>query len=403
MPLYKFAGKPHSLPFRERHAGHEPLGVPFGLPRLFRRRARSNSRSSKNSNGFNFDTQIIIQMHDAGMRIAEVPIPTYYGDEICYVDGMAYAADVTKDVITYRLQKAGFGDGSRIALNEEYQLKPSDDSSHGRITKLLQCRPPSRILDLGLLERAPVRAAAADGSPRRRRRRQRDRRGAGTHGCLLQGRSQRGNPVGGRSRLRHRPGWRTFSSTWSTPVTLISQVRDVLAPTGTALYLRAEHRALVSAVPLDPRDVRLRPAWHPRLHPSAGSSPGAASSSWSNAAGSPSARIEPVGLPLDALGVEGTRARSVRLADRLLVDLLAHHVRLPVHRRGDARQDLTPRSPAAIRSGRQAPAREAPHAPEVAARLGSRPAELGETRSDSSGYRVGSSVSATCLGRLNLA
>ena len=103
----------------------------------------------KNSNGFNFDTQIIIQLHDAGMRIAEVPIPTYYGDEICYVDGMGYAADVTKDVITYRLQKAGFGDGSRIALSEEYQLKPSDDSSHGRISKLLQCRPPSRILDLG--------------------------------------------------------------------------------------------------------------------------------------------------------------------------------------------------------------------------------------------------------------
>ncbi len=62
---------------------------------------------------------------------------------------MGYAADVTKDVITYRLQKAGFGDGSRIALSEEYQLKPSDDSSHGRISKLLQCRPPSRILDLG--------------------------------------------------------------------------------------------------------------------------------------------------------------------------------------------------------------------------------------------------------------
>ena len=91
----------------------------------------------QNSDGFNFDTQIIIQLHDAGMRIAEVPIPTYYGDEICYVDGMGYAADVTKDVVAYRLQKAGFGDGSRIALNEEYQLKPSEDSSHGRISTLL--------------------------------------------------------------------------------------------------------------------------------------------------------------------------------------------------------------------------------------------------------------------------
>ena len=95
------------------------------------------------------------------MRIAEVPIPTYYGDEICYVDGMGYAADVTKDVITYRLQKAGFGDGSRIALSEEYQLKPSDDSSHGRISKLLQFRPPVEDPGSGLFRWASVRATAA--------------------------------------------------------------------------------------------------------------------------------------------------------------------------------------------------------------------------------------------------
>ena len=62
---------------------------------------------------------------------------------------MGYAADVTKDVVAYRMQKAGFGDGSRIALNEEYQLKPSEDSSHGRISTLLESRPPSKILDLG--------------------------------------------------------------------------------------------------------------------------------------------------------------------------------------------------------------------------------------------------------------
>jgi SAM-dependent methyltransferase len=62
---------------------------------------------------------------------------------------MAYAADVTKDVLAYRFQKAGFGDGSRIALNEEYTLKPSEDSSHGRISTLLSSRAPSKVLDLG--------------------------------------------------------------------------------------------------------------------------------------------------------------------------------------------------------------------------------------------------------------
>src|SRR3546814_1921448 len=51
----------------------------------------------RNADGFNFDTQIIVQMHEAGRRIAEVPIPTYYGDEICYVDGVKYAKDRSEE------------------------------------------------------------------------------------------------------------------------------------------------------------------------------------------------------------------------------------------------------------------------------------------------------------------
>ena len=84
------------------------------------------------------------------MRIAEVPIPTYYGDEICYVDGMGYAADVTKDVVAYRLQKAGFGDGSRIALTEEYQLKPSRGQlARPDLHDAGAPAPRAKILDLG--------------------------------------------------------------------------------------------------------------------------------------------------------------------------------------------------------------------------------------------------------------
>ena len=47
-----------------------------------------------NSNDFHFDTEIIIQLLNAGQRIVELPIPTYYGDEICRVNGMKYAKDV---------------------------------------------------------------------------------------------------------------------------------------------------------------------------------------------------------------------------------------------------------------------------------------------------------------------
>ena len=51
---------------------------------------------------FHFDTEIIIKLQHQGMHIAEVPIPTYYGNEICYVDGMKYAKDVFAAVHRYR-------------------------------------------------------------------------------------------------------------------------------------------------------------------------------------------------------------------------------------------------------------------------------------------------------------
>jgi glycosyltransferase involved in cell wall biosynthesis len=148
MPLYKYLGNRVLSRFENATLGTELSEFHSGY-RAYSVSALKQIPFEQNSNGFNFDTQIIIQLHDAGMRIAEVPIPTYYGDEICYVDGIAYAADVTKDVLAYRLQKAGFGDGSRIALNEEYTLKPSEDSSHGRISTLLGSRASSKILDLG--------------------------------------------------------------------------------------------------------------------------------------------------------------------------------------------------------------------------------------------------------------
>ena len=266
MPLYKFAGNRILSRFENAALGTNLSEFHSGY-RAYSVAALKQLPFEKNSNGFNFDTQIIIQMHDAGMRIAEVPIPTYYGDEICYVDGMGYAADVTKDVITYRLQKAGFGDGSRIALSEEYQLKPSDDSSHGRISKLLQCRPPSRILDLGcssglLSERlrrmghyvVGVDVSEIDGV----RERTDEFFKADLNDGIPSGVGTDFDIVLAADVLEHvvNPG-NLIQSGEGGPVS--HRDRSVL---------RAEHRALVPEVPLDPRNVRLRPAGHSRLDPS---------------------------------------------------------------------------------------------------------------------------------------
>jgi SAM-dependent methyltransferase len=102
-----------------------------------------------NSDGFDFDTQIIIQLIDAGKRIAEIPIPTYYGDEICYVDGLRYAKDVTLDVLRYRASKLGFTSGDLGGVGEEYTLKDEPASSHAIVTRWMRQIPPARVLDLG--------------------------------------------------------------------------------------------------------------------------------------------------------------------------------------------------------------------------------------------------------------
>lgn len=102
-----------------------------------------------NSDGFDFDTQIIAQVVHAGGTIVEVPIPTYYGDEICYVNGLQYARDVVRDVVEFKLATKGFGTQEWVPTPEEYAFKEGDGSSHAEMLQMLTDLPPSRILDLG--------------------------------------------------------------------------------------------------------------------------------------------------------------------------------------------------------------------------------------------------------------
>lgn len=103
----------------------------------------------RNTDAFDFDTQIIVQLINAGMRIREIPVPTYYGDEICYVNGMRYAKDVLKDVLEYRLALKGFGTCAWIPKPVEYAFKEGDGSSHSAILALMRGLPPGRVLDVG--------------------------------------------------------------------------------------------------------------------------------------------------------------------------------------------------------------------------------------------------------------
>ena len=148
MPLYKFVGNRILSTFENAMLGTDLTEFHSGY-RAYSTQALQRIPFESNTNDFNFDTQIIIQLHEAKQRIKEIPIPTYYGDEICHVNGLSYAANVTKDVLAYRLRSMGLGSKDRSASAAKYEFKDELDSSHGVIIDRLSDRPRGRVLDLG--------------------------------------------------------------------------------------------------------------------------------------------------------------------------------------------------------------------------------------------------------------
>jgi len=148
MPLYKFVGNRILSRFSNAATGLELTEWHSGY-RAYRVEALRDIDFESNSDGFDFDTEIILQLHEAGKSIVEVPIPTYYGTEICHVNGLGYAKDVATDVVRYRVHKMGFGSGEMAAGDQGYDLKMTSLSSHRKILDWVGSSPPKRILDLG--------------------------------------------------------------------------------------------------------------------------------------------------------------------------------------------------------------------------------------------------------------
>jgi glycosyltransferase involved in cell wall biosynthesis len=148
MPMYKYVGNRILTSIENKLAGAELTEWHSGY-RAYSVEALAAIPVERNSDGFDFDTEVIVQLIEAGRRIVEIPIPTYYGDEICHVNGMRYAKDVVEDVARYRLHKIGFGTGELAFNSVEYEHKHGANSSHSQLIAWGTARPPGRVLDLG--------------------------------------------------------------------------------------------------------------------------------------------------------------------------------------------------------------------------------------------------------------
>ncbi|MBI5101811.1 MAG: methyltransferase domain-containing protein [Nitrospirae bacterium] len=101
MPLYKFVGN-RILTYIENYALGLDLSEFHSGYRAYSLDVLRRIDMTRMTDDFHFDTQIIIKLNHQGFRIKEVPIPTYYGNEICYVNGMKYAWDVFTSVVHYK-------------------------------------------------------------------------------------------------------------------------------------------------------------------------------------------------------------------------------------------------------------------------------------------------------------
>jgi 2-polyprenyl-3-methyl-5-hydroxy-6-metoxy-1,4-benzoquinol methylase len=148
MPLYKYVGN-RMLTTAQNGLTGARLSEWHSGYRAYRVSALAELPFRANSDGFDFDTEIILELLAADKRILEVPIPTYYGDEICRVNGIAYAADIMIDTVRHRVGRSGFGAGTVGRIREPEDQRPSPRNAHGRIVEMMRARPPSHVLDLG--------------------------------------------------------------------------------------------------------------------------------------------------------------------------------------------------------------------------------------------------------------
>jgi 2-polyprenyl-3-methyl-5-hydroxy-6-metoxy-1,4-benzoquinol methylase len=129
-----------------------------------------------NTNDFHFDTEILLQAFHAGATVAELNIPTHYGDELCHVNGLKYAYNVLKATLQFCLHQKGMFCSLKYRNFERTTYADKTNiaySSHRMALDLIRRIKPQRVLDVGCgsgfvareCEREGFRVTGLDKSP----------------------------------------------------------------------------------------------------------------------------------------------------------------------------------------------------------------------------------------------
>ena len=150
MPVYKWIGNQVLTAFQNWMLGTKLAEFHTGY-RLYSTAALRQIPFERNTNDFHFDTEIIIQFVLRRLRIAELPIPTFYGDEVCHVNGLKYAWDVFKSTVKARLC------GIHLFYDRKFDVDPEIGRHSDKLAfpssqtfAVESCVPGESVLQLGI-------------------------------------------------------------------------------------------------------------------------------------------------------------------------------------------------------------------------------------------------------------
>jgi hypothetical protein len=138
MPLYKYFGNQILTAIQNKLLGSNLHEFHSGY-RIYSRKVIEKIPFQFNSNDFDFDTDIIIQIIDNNFRIKELSIPTFYGNEVCNVNGIKYAKNILKSTILSRIQRrAQLFYNPKFDYNDIFYDKTNFFSSHKFVVDRVQ-------------------------------------------------------------------------------------------------------------------------------------------------------------------------------------------------------------------------------------------------------------------------
>lgn len=116
MPLYKLVGNIILTKFQNFLLGTDLAEFHSGY-RIYSVKKLKTIPFALNTQDFHFDTEILIQLFLSKAKIIEISIPTFYGDEICHVNGVKYAINIFITTSLAKVQKM-----SNIQIDKKYTI-----------------------------------------------------------------------------------------------------------------------------------------------------------------------------------------------------------------------------------------------------------------------------------------